>query len=41
VDLTFTSRFAGSGPAIFLRLGNDVLRTLRKNGIATVPGILR
>jgi len=41
VDLTFTSRFVGSGPAIFLRLGNDVLRTSRGNGIETVLGILR
>ena len=41
VDLTFTSRFVGSGPRIFLRLGNDLLRTIRRNGIETVLGILR
>ena len=41
MDLTFTSRFVGSGPTIFLRLENDVLRTIRRNGIETVLGILR
>jgi hypothetical protein len=41
VDLTFTSRFVGSGPAIFLCLGNDLLPALRGNCIETVLGVLR
>jgi hypothetical protein len=41
VKVTFTSRFVASGHEIFLRLGNDVGATLRRNCSEMVLGVLR